>query len=350
MSDIDTYLSQLRSHLIDLDPERADEIVAEARTHLESRAAQLRATGVGENEAIKEALAAFGDPPQVAQDLVQGNARHRRPAALRAVGAFVTSFGSGLVLSFLLGAGSALSRAGTFALPAGLDSESTTTIVKWVAYCCIALLTGIVGGRRFWWIAGLPGVAMIATGLLVLSALPEAIRAEAGLSPLRILLSGALFTAMMAGVGWLASRLPRRRALSTAITIISGSVVSLIWVGLVVFAVAASIKVEDGARWYFGYLLATVTPVIVALLIAGHRDRFLSREVFIVALSGLCGLGLACAVSLAVWGGSHSALRHTWRPLAMAALLCIAGLLASIVYTVWTHRTATASLPPAESQ
>ncbi len=66
MSDIDTYLAQLRAHLTDLDPKRADEIIAEARTHIESRAAQLRAGGVSDGEAAAEAARTFGDPSEVA--------------------------------------------------------------------------------------------------------------------------------------------------------------------------------------------------------------------------------------------------------------------------------------------
>ena len=347
MSDIESYLSELRSHLTDLDSKRADEIVAEARTHLESRVAQLQATGMSHEDASAEAARTFGEPAQVALDLLTGNRRHRRPVALRAVGALVIAFGSILILAFVVGAVFALSRTGTFTLPNVLDPESTTRIVNWVGYCGIALLTGIVGGRRFWWIAALPAIVSLAFSLVVrFFLIPPGV--ELGTSPLKTLVSGAAFTAMMASLGFLGSRLPRRRRLSTAITIVSGSVVGLIWVGLVVFVVAASINTEAGA-WYFGYLLAAVTPVALALLIAGRRDRFLSREVFIAALSGLCGLGLAFAVALALWSESHSALRYTWRPLAMAGLVCVAGLFASIVYTVWTRRTAGASLPPAES-
>ncbi len=171
---------------------------------------------------------------------------------------------------------------------------------------------------------------MIGWALFAFSIIPPTVWAESSLSLPRILVHGAVFTAIVATLGWLGSRLPRRR-LSTAITIVSGSVVGLIWVGLVVSAVAASIKAEASA-WYLGYLLAALAPVIVALLIAGRRDRFLSREVFIVALSGLCGLGLASAVALAAWSESQSALRHTWRPLAMAFLLCVAGLLGALIY------------------
>ena len=348
MSDVDTYLAQLRAHLTDLDPKRADEIVAEARTHLESRAAQSRAGGMSEEEASSEAARTFGEPAQVAVDLLAGNRRHRRPVALRAVGAFVTSFGSIFTLFFVIAIVSVLSRTGRFTLPAGLDLEPSTRTVKWVAFCCIALLTGIVGGRRFWWIAALPGFVMIGWALFAFSVIPPTVRAESGLSLPRMLVSGAGTAAMMASLGWLGSRLPRRRRLSTAITIVSGSVVGLIWVGLVVFVVAASIETEAGA-WYFGYLLAAVMPVIVALLIAGRRDRFLSRHAFIAALSGLCGLGLLVAVALALLSDEmRMASRHMSRPLVVAGLICIAGLLASLVYTVRTRSTAGASLPPAE--
>lgn len=331
MSDIDTYLTQLRAHLTDIHPKRADEIVAEARTHIEARAAQLCASGMSEEEASSEATRTFGDPSQVAQDLIQGNTRYRRPTALRAVGALVIAFGSILILSFVVGAVFALSRAGTFTLPAALDPERTTRIVNWAGYCCIALLTGIVGGRRFWWIAALPAIVSLAFSLVVrFFLLPPGV--ELSTSPLNTLVLGAAFTAMMASLGWLGSRLPRRRRLSTAITIVSGSVVGLVWVGLVVFAVAASIKAEDTGAWYFGVVIATVMPVIVALLIAGRRDRFLSREAFIASLSGLCGLNLAFAVVLAVWSESHSALRYTWRPLTIAGLVCVVGLLGALTY------------------
>ncbi len=223
-----------------------------------------------------------------------------------------------------------------------------TKVVNWVGYCGIALLTGIVGGRRFWWIAALPGFVLIGFSLIVrLFLLPDGV--ELGTSLLRTLVTGAAFTAMMASLGFLGSRLPRGRRLSTAITIVSGSVVGLIWVGLVVFAVAASIKTGVWV-WYYGTLVTAVMPMIVALLIAGRRDRLLGRETFIASVSGLCGLGLVFAVALALYNESHSALRFPLGPLTMAGLVCVAGLFAILVYTVRTRRTASASLPPAESK
>ena len=108
----------------------------------------------------------------------------------------------------------------------------------------------------------------------------------------------------------------------------------------------------DVAVWYHGVLIATVMPVIIALLIAGRRDRFLSREAFIAALSGICGLGLVSTVALALMISTalHSTLGPAQLPLTMVGLVCFAGLLAILIYTIRTHSTAGASLPPAESQ
>ena len=349
MSDIDTYLTQLRSHLRDLDPKRADEIIAEARTHLESRAAQLRAGGMESGEATAEALCTFGDAVRVAHDLLESNAAHRRPVALRAVAAFVIAFGSIFVLGALLPHAAAL-IVGVITLPRGLDPEYATRIVNWVAYCCIALLTGIVGGRRFWWIAALLGFVMIGFSLFALYVVPPTVWADSGLSLLRTLVSGAVFAVIVASLGFLGSRLPPRRHLSVAITIVSGSVVGLIWVGLVVFAVAGMRKMEGA--WYHGVLIPTVMPVIVALLIAGRRDRFLSREAFIAALSGICGLGLVCAVALALMLSTalYSTLHPALLPIKIAGLVCAAGLFSILLYTVRTRSTAGSSFPPADSE
>ncbi len=352
MSDIDTYLAQLRSHLSDLDPKRADEIVAEARTHIESRAAQLCAGGMSEEEATSEATRTFGDPSQVAQDLVQGNSRHRRPIALRVVAAIVITFGTFLALSFLVLGLLVLSREGVTMLPANL-AAGAATIVRWMGFCGLGLLTGIVGGRRFWWIAALPGCAMIAWVLLSLSLTPPTVRAEAGLSVLTVLsglVSLAVLPALMASLGWLGSRLPRPGRLSVGLTIIAGSVVGLIWVGAIMVLVTVSrlnqAKTELEVQHY-GALAAIVMPVVLAFLIAGLRDRFLSRGAFISSVSGLFGVGLLLSALVAgvQWdAGPAPGL------LAIPILLCFAGLVAILIYTVQTRSTATSSPPPADSE
>jgi len=354
MSDLDTYLTELRSHLRELDQKRADEIIAEARTHLASRTAQFEATGISHDEAVAEATRTFGDPSEVAQDLVRGNARHRRPVALRAVAAFVIAFGSALAVTGLFSSPVyvRLFVAGAVTPLTGLDLVSTTRIVHPLAYCCIALVTGIVGGPRFWWIAALPGLVTMGWALLALSLLPPTVRAESGISLVETLVWGVAFMVIVASLGFLGSRLPRRR-LSIAITIVCGSVVGLIWVIALMLAVAAVRKTDaDVSVWYYGVLIATVMPVIVALLIAGRRDRFLSREAFIAALSGICGLGLVCAVALAVMlsDALHSTLRSALLPLTLAGLVCVAGLFSILVYTVRTRSTAGSSPPPADSE
>ena len=351
MSDIDTYLTQLRAHLTDLHPKRADEIVAEARTHLESRAAQLRVGGMDDIEASAEAARTFGDPSQVAQDLIQSNARHRRPVALRVVAALVTAFGSIFVLSSLVSWVVILSEMGVVTLPADLDLESTTWIVTYLGYCGIALLTGIVAGRRFWWIATLPGFLVVGFSLLVHLLLLPAAGVKSGASLLGTLAWGVVFAVIMASLGWLGSRLPRRRRLSTAITIVSGSVVGLIWVGLVVLVVAASKKTEAVA-WYSGSLLAAVMPVALALLIAGRHDRFLRRETFIALLSTVCGIGLLLTIGTALIfvGEGPGALRQAQPWITIAALASALGLLGALIYWRRTQPEPSpgqSNLPPA---
>jgi len=356
MSNIDTYLTQLRSHLRDLDPRRADEIVAEARTHLQSRAAQLQAAGLDADQAASQAARSFGEPAHVAADLRAANQHHRRPVALRAVAAFVIAFSSVFALSVLLLTVVLSLVAGVFTLPANLDLVSTILIVYLVGlvgYYCIALLTGIVGGRRFWWIVSLPGFVMIGCALLALSVLANAStgRIESGVPLVGLLAPVAVFAAIVASLSFLGSRLPRGRRLSIAITIISGSVVGLIWVGLGVLLVAASTitheQIWEGEAWQYGVLFAVVMPVVVAFLIAGRRDRFLSRGAFIASMSGLFGVGLllaAAAAGLFYYEGLAPVF------LATPILVCFAGLLAMLIYTVGTRSTDAASLPPTESK
>ena len=353
MSDIDTYLAQLRSHLTDLDPKRADEIVAEARTHLESLTAQLRVGGMGDIEANAEAARTFGDPSQVAQDLIRGNSRHRRPIALRVVAAIVITFGTLLALMILILGVVVFSNEGVFMLPANLAAGPAATIVKFVGSCSIGLLIGIVGGRRFWWIAALPGCVMIAGALFALSFTPPTVGAEAGLSvftSFRYLVALAVSTALMASIAWLGSRLPRSRRLSLSLTVIVGSVVGLIWLGAIMVLVTVSrlnqAKTELEVQHY-GALAAIVVPVVLAFLIAGRRDRFLSRGAFISSVSGILGI---CLLVSALVAGARWERGPAPVLLAIPILLCFAGLVAILIYTVQTRSTAAASLPPAESK
>jgi len=351
MSDIDTYLTQLRSHLTDLDPKRADEIIAEARTHLESRAAQLRVGGMDDIEANAEAARTFGDPSQVAQDLIRGNSRHRRPIALRVVAAIVITFGTSLALGLLVLGMVVLSREGETMLPANL-ATGAAGIVRLVGFCGLGLLTGIVGGRRFWWIAALPGCAMIAWVLLSLSLTSSTVRAESGLSVVTVvsaLVPFAVFPALMLSLAWLGSRLPRPGRLSVSLTVIAGSVVGLIWLGAIMVLVTVSRlnQAKAGEVWDYVALAAIVMPVVLAFLIAGRRDRFLSRGAFISSVSGILGI---CLLLSALVAGARWDIGPAPGLLAIPILFCFTGLVAILIYIVRTGSTDATSLPPAESK
>ncbi|MBE9565773.1 MAG: hypothetical protein IMF16_03360, partial [Proteobacteria bacterium] len=94
MSDLDSYLSELRSHLSDLDSKRAKEIVAETRSHLAAEAAKLQTLGASPEAAEAEAVRAFGDPIQLAVRLTAANTRHSSTGAFRALASVAIMWGT----------------------------------------------------------------------------------------------------------------------------------------------------------------------------------------------------------------------------------------------------------------
>jgi len=83
MSEFQAYLEKLRAAL-DVSPQRADEIVVEARSHLEAKAAELQTGGLSHAEAVREALASFGEAGEMAGQLTRANGGGRTYWALRA--------------------------------------------------------------------------------------------------------------------------------------------------------------------------------------------------------------------------------------------------------------------------
>lgn len=158
MSDIERYLSELRSHLADLDPGRAEEIVAEARSHLDARMAQLRSEGLGEDEAAATAVRGFGEPGPVAKRLRRANAGYQHVGPFR------------LLIAVQLGlAGSSLSThllARELTLPfdlAGLAARSALwvqVLVFGLIAGPAALLGGLAAGRSWWWLPAAPVAIM----------------------------------------------------------------------------------------------------------------------------------------------------------------------------------------------
>jgi len=346
MSDIDTYLAQLRSHLTDLDPKRADEIVAEARTHLESRAAQLRATGVGEDEAIKEALAAFGDPGRMAKDLVDKNSRHRRPVALRALAALAITLGAAFALAGLYATPECWNSPALHFIAhyTGLDLEPAAFLLLLIQLLPAAYLAGIVGGPRLWWLAGAPGVfwiglcwipSLVSGNLPPSATLPHQLRYALivpGLAALVLAATGRLGAHLAAS----RSRLLHRAARALAV-ICSVYAVSL---GLVALG-----RALDSPEAQSLAAVAAV-PVALAFLLAARKDHRLLRRRFLILFSAvpiaaLLAVG-AIALLLASLGVSCDVFGNAFLWLTVTAIESILGLLAALIY--W-RRTQPESAP-----
>ncbi len=333
MSDIDTYLAQLRAHLTDLDPKRAEEIVAEARTHVESRLQQLRASDMESGEATAEALRAFGEPARVAHDLLESNAAHRRPVALRAVAALALSLGSSLALSVVLSSAYFVERVvtGTIMPLTGLGLTTTMIAISYALSVFVALLTGIVAGRRFWWIAAAPPV--VSAGFLLLVRLffsGPSVAVGWGFG-IRLLVMTPLSAAAFAGVGWLGAHLPARRPLFIALKALCVTVVVLLWLGVA----STWGNLSAGSLWlYLGLSIVCLVPVLALFLVAGRRDGWLSRDALIAVVSTVCALGLLFAIGTALIfaGEGPGALRYAQPWLTIAALTCGLGLLAALIY------------------
>ena len=237
MSEIEGYLSELRSHLGDLDPRRADEIVAEARTHLESRMAQLESTGLDSDQAAAKGLRSFGDPEQVARDLLQSNASHRRPLALRAVGALAISLGSWVALVRLINTPACGEHVvkGLIMPLTGLGPGAAASLFLYAASVAISLLTGMVGGRRYWWLAASP-IVLGWGGVFALRLLFSPPNVPIGWEEalVGLLVKMPVFVGAFAALGWLGSRLPSGRPASSAAAAVCASFVAAVWLGALV--------------------------------------------------------------------------------------------------------------------
>jgi len=355
MSDIDTYLTQLRSHLTDLDPKRADEIIAEARTHLESRAAQLQAAGVGEDEAIEKALAAFGDPGRVAQDLIDKNSRHRRPAALRSLGALAITLGAAFALAGLSSTPESWNSPSLHFIAhyTGLDLEPAAFLLLLIQLLPAAYLAGVLGGRRLWWLAAAPAAfwiglcwtaSLLSGRLQPAPTLSEQLRYALivpGLAALVLAATGRVG----AGLAASRSRLLHRAARALAV-ICAAYVLSL---GLVALGRALdSLEAQSLA-------IVVAVPVALIFVAAARRDRRLDPRTFAILFAGVSAAGLllvgtvvlffsSLGVSLGVFG------QYTAPSLAVAAVTSALGLLAALIYWRRTQPEPSpgqSNLPPA---
>jgi hypothetical protein len=138
---IDDYLDHLYAPLVGRVPyDVRQQIRSELRTHLEALVAAGQEIGASPDQAIREALAQFGDPRRVAREWIRswrrsappGGAESARPATLVALGTF------GVATSLALALFATLMASAPVAPWAGL----------WVPFlvCVVPLLAGLTTG------------------------------------------------------------------------------------------------------------------------------------------------------------------------------------------------------------
>src|SRR5262245_46899149 len=125
--DFDNYLTLLAS-LLRLDPCQRRAIADELRSHMEERLEELLARGVAHDEAIKQALAEFGDAAGLAGQFADLSQTTKRRWLMR-----LTTFS--LAITLLIAAGLAIFWPGRGAGPglANLTAQDTKTVEKALA-------------------------------------------------------------------------------------------------------------------------------------------------------------------------------------------------------------------------
>ncbi len=73
-AEVDSYLAEVRTHL-HLDPTVEHRVIGELASHFEDKLSDLRAGGMGEGEAVREAIADFGGARSIARLLYRAHSR-----------------------------------------------------------------------------------------------------------------------------------------------------------------------------------------------------------------------------------------------------------------------------------
>jgi hypothetical protein len=149
------YLRTLRASLM-LEARHAEEIVAEARSHLHHQAADLVRQGWAGSDAAAEAERRFGDPRDLGARLRTPNLK-TAPYRLPRVTA-----GLAVMLAYTLvvtcsGLVDWSSHPGQFiASSAGIDGAGADALLMAIYLLPAALIAGAIAGLRAWWVAASP--------------------------------------------------------------------------------------------------------------------------------------------------------------------------------------------------
>jgi len=287
MPDFEEYLAEVRTHL-GVDPGRADEIVAELRTHLESRAAQLQNSGMNRGQAVDDAVRRFGDPTAVARRLAEASGRCRSVGALRALGSMAVLCGTIVVV---VGGSDVWDRSLTrWLVDAFRFGEETAMYVALLALIApAAVLSGMLAGQRYGWVPGVAPSLLYVVFVIVISWAELLVGQWEEVAGALIPLSLALLVGACALVG-------SRLTFGTRGRYLVSAVAAVYFLGLAAAKIAC-IRDAVGA-------LATIAviEVIVGILgLAAVWDRYGWRS------SILWVGGLLCVVSVVVMAvlGTH---------------------------------------------
>ena len=245
MSEFNGYLAELRSHLSDLDPKRAEEIIAEVRTHLEARAERLRGGGMNDDDATAAAAREFGDPQELAARLREANRGRRRVGPVRILLSVLVAIG-GLLIAFSVAEVEPIwlrAMDGALASRTPLGPHHFDTIVMVLLIAPAAPLAGLLAGRRCCWLAAWPPLAwglllwvMILGDLVLVGSVSQSLLRDEGVFSLILVFFGG---PLLAGLGLLGARLGMQR--TTAIAVWAIGVTYLVVLGVV----ALSLQVHD---------------------------------------------------------------------------------------------------------
>ena len=289
MCDFGEYLEKLRAAL-DVTPKRTEEICREVRSHLEARSRELIATGLNDNEAAREAVRGFGEPRQMAAQLTQANDKHRRANRLRALLGFMVVFTAMFTVAFFWQVPSSVHNGvrisrdqrviHLLAAYTPLSLTQAKSLFQLLAVLPAAVLAGLLAGRRRWWVAGAPPLLLFGFFLSVVLLLGRGSHPPVGLRDLGYSAWRTLIGVLvMAGCGYLGSRVLKWKAAAWLVGLLCGAYVTL--TGLALSGMMLATLSHGGATsdniWWIVILVAELSVLLLgALAYRAYRDKRIS--------------------------------------------------------------------------
>jgi len=280
MSEFNAYLDRLRGAL-DVSSQRADEILAEARTHLEAKAAELEAGGLSRAEAVRAAIADFGDAEPTAQALTRANGRHRGFSLFRLLLAVGVTAGATATVTGFTGRGDYLDALGwAMAARWKVAFEDLAMLAMLVGLIPAALVAGAIGGRRGWWVAATPAIfwGFIGFPRMMLHGGPAAVLQYIVLWP-------ALMVVVLGAMGRLGEAASvHRRARTWVIAVLAV---------YLAFGPVLVMPMLPDARFLIAAVVTVQITCLVLLVVAQREDLLTRRRLVRLGAMGLMACGLA---------------------------------------------------------